>query len=63
MRPTRLQCAAQRRAGAQQMRLSHVLIERLWAQPVGQRAIRPVHFQALRAEFNGVEATPSDNLN
>ena len=42
MRMTGFESPAQRRAGAQQMRLSDVLIQRLRTQPIGQRPIRAV---------------------
>ena len=42
MRAARFQRAAQRRAGAQQMRLAHVLIEGLRAQPVRERPVGAV---------------------
>ncbi len=42
MRATGFERAAQRCPGSQQMRLSHVFIEGLWAQPVSERAVGAV---------------------
>ncbi len=42
MRPSRLESAPQRRPRAEQMRLTHILVERLGTKPVGQRPIRPL---------------------
>lgn len=42
MRTAGLERTAQRRAGAEQMRLPDELIERLWTQPVRQRPVSAV---------------------
>jgi hypothetical protein len=57
-----LQRPAQRRAGAQQVRLSHKVIEGLRAKPIGQRpvgAVGPRHIQGPRP----ITSTPGGGVN
>jgi len=60
MRTAGLQGAAQRRACAKQMRLSHVFVERLRAQPISQWAVRTV---ARHLPPRPITSTPGGGTN